>query len=109
MVGWHRQFRRAHRLQQPGQFLSFAPKLPANLGHSGRQPFRLEWRNQIPQSRPQIGGSEALVIAQGREITEESMKTAQPARLDCRHTLAGTAPLGRDLVIEEGEARIGEL
>jgi hypothetical protein len=42
-------------------------------------------------------------------ITEESMKTAQPARLDCRHTLSGTAPLGRDLVIEEGEARIGKL
>jgi hypothetical protein len=45
MVGRHRQFRRAHRLQQPGQFLRFAPKLPANLGHSGRQPFRFEWRD----------------------------------------------------------------
>ena len=109
MVGRYRQFRRAYRLQQPGQFLRFVPEFPANLGHSGRQAFRFEWRDQIPQPRPQIGGAEPLVIGQGRKIAEESMKTAQPARLDCRHALSGAAPLGRDLVIEEGEARIGEL
>ena len=37
------------------------------------------------------------------------MKTAQPACLDRRDALASAAPLSRDLVIEEGEARIGEL
>jgi hypothetical protein len=65
--------------------------------------------NACDQPRPQIAGAERLVIGQAREIAEEPMKTAQPARLDRRHALPGTAPLGRDLVIEKGEARIGEL
>jgi hypothetical protein len=48
------------------------------------------------------------ILGQGRKIAEESMKTAQPVRLNCRHTFAGAAPLGRDLVIEKGKARICE-
>jgi hypothetical protein len=108
MVGRYRQFRGAYRLQQPGQFMRLVAEFPANLGHSGRQAFRFEWRDQIPQPRPQIGGAELLIIGQGRKIAEESMKTAQPVRLNCRHTFACAAPLGRDLVIEKGKACIGE-
>ena len=85
------------------------PELPTNLGHSGRLAFRFERRNQVPQPRPQIAGAERLVIGQAREIAEEPMETTQPARLDCSRALAGAAPLGRDLMIEKGEARIAEL
>src|SRR5437763_1280062 len=56
-----------------------------------------------------VAGAERLVIGQAREIAEEPMETTQPARLDCSRALAGAAPLGRDLMIEKGEARIAEL
>jgi uncharacterized protein DUF4158 len=63
------------------QFMRFVAEFPANLGHSGRQAFRFEWRDQIPQPRPQIGGVEPLIIDQGRKIAEESMKTASGSSL----------------------------
>ena len=101
--------RGARRLQQSGQFLRLVPELPANLRHASRCAFRFERRDQIPQPRSQTGGVEPFVVSQGRKIAEEPMETAQPARLDRRDALACGAPLTRDLVIEKGEARIGQL
>lgn len=89
--------------------MRFVSELPANLGHAGRPAFRFERCDQIPPPRPQIAGVERLVIGQDREIAQELLKAAQPARLDCRQALAGTTPLGRDLVIEQGEACIASV
>ena len=105
----HRQFRRSHRLQQPSQLPGFVPEFPADLGDTGGLAFRFERRDQIAQPRAQTGGVERFVLGQGREIAEEAMEAPQPARLHLSHALAGTAPLGRDLMIDKGEARIAEL
>ena len=109
MPGRHRQFRRPHRLQQPGQLSGFVPELPANLGDAGRLAFRFERRDQIAQPRAQTSGVERFVLGQDREIAEKAMEAPQPARLGLRHALAGAAPLGSDLMIGKGEARVAEL
>ena len=109
MPGRHRQFRRPHRLQQPGQLSGFVPELPANLGDAGRLAFRFERRDQIAQPRAQTNGVERFVLGQDREIAEKAMEAPQPARLGLRHALAGAAPLGGDLMIGKGEARVAEL
>jgi hypothetical protein len=85
------------------------PEFLTNGGNPGRSALRCEGRDQIAQPRPQVGGPERLVIGQGRERAKEPLKAAQPACLSFRDALAGAAPPGRDPVIEQGEARIGEL
>jgi hypothetical protein len=106
MLGRHRQLRRPHRHQQPGQLLGFVPELLANLGYSGRTAFRFERRYQIAQPRAQTDGVERFVLSQGREIVEEPMKAPQPARLDLHYALAGAAPVDGDLMIGKGIAEL---
>ena len=109
VIARNRQGYCPRQLQEPRQIVGFASELLANGGDLGRLAFRLKGSDQMAQLRPQRGGVERFILGQAREIAEQLAEPAQSARPRFLHPLPGLAPPGRDLVIEQGEARIGEL
>ena len=61
-----------------------------------------------PCSRAQIGAAERLVGGQAGEIAEQLAEAAQPAGPRFLRAFPGITPQGRDLVIEQVQARVGE-